>query len=460
MLFSLSFRQSNVEDLMKLAKQFDINMTRQDKERQQKTTEELNELNKAKSDGKARIKPSSVPVRTGVLSQARQEEEELQAMFDGPTQCLSGRLSPPSINCTPETPPDPVALSEPGTSSAAVRNEPVDAPQATVMNFEDDWENDDLLNDSFVLEMTQNPVPSNAGQKQSSAQPECTSGNSNITAKTNPSVSNIRGICQQVQKSTSNSSTFTKTFPKGQTSVQSTSRLKPPVSAQNQTTKKLLSTSLVVQENNPAQSSQSNKQAELDKATKHSRSSSQPSASKFEGVSNEDLQSLFDSDGLWKDEDDDLLCQVCDDVERISASQEQQRQSLAHNTSKAPSAANTTQTVRSKFVRSNSVPCSSGSSGFKQNSGVLPTHGGSSTLSGSCHYKKSQGKSALEPQPGSVRATDSPQMILPPSTKVGNSSNSHKFTFKRHLSDSVTLTNKGKLCVPWHLQRINSEIAS
>lgn len=467
----ISARQSNVEDLMKLAKQFDINMTRQDKERQQNATEEMNKLNKAKSDRTVRteLKLPSVPVKTGVsagLSQARQEEEALQALFDGPTQHLSGRLSPPSVSCTPETRPNPVALFEPGTSSPAVRNAPVDAPKATGMDFDDDWENDDLLSNSFVLEMTQNPVPSNAAQKQSIAQPNCSSRNSNIAA--NPSVSNGRGVCQQIQKSTGNSSTFTKTFPKGQMSVQSTSRLKPPASAQNQTTKKLLSTLLVVQGKQPAQSSHGNKQAELDKATKDCRSSSQPSTSKFEGVSKDDLQFLFDSDGLWNDEDDDLLCQACNDVERISVSQEQQRQSMgltepAHNTSKAPSFANTIQTqtvhINGKsqpgqpttstrtFVRSNSVPCSSGSSGFKQNSGVLPTHGGFSTGSGSYHYKQAQnkqtqGKSALGPKPGSVRATDTPQTILPQNTKVGNSSNSHNFTFKRHLSDSVTLTNK------------------
>ncbi|KAI7805297.1 ewing's tumor-associated antigen 1 [Triplophysa rosa] len=381
----ISSRQSNVEDLMKLAKQFDINMTRQDKERQQNATE-----------------------------------------VDGPTQHLSGRLSPPSVNCTPEIRPDP---SESGSCSSAVRNAPVNAPKATVKGCDDDWENDDLLNDSFVLEINQNEVPSNVVQK-----PECSSRN--IAAETNPSVSNGRGVCQQIQKSTNKSSTFTRTLPEGQTSVQSTSRVKPPTSAQNQTTKKLLKTSLEGKQ--PAQSSHGNKQTELNRASKDCRSSVQPSTSKFQGLSREDLKSLFDSDSLWNDdEDDDLLCQACDDVERISASQEQQRQSMGfteptHNTSKAPSSADTIQaqtlrvngksqpaqatTSTRAFVRSNSLPCSSGSSGFNQNSAA----GG---------FK-----------PGSVRATS--ETILPQGTKVGNAPNSRNFTFKRHLSDSVTLTNK------------------
>lgn len=434
MLLTLSYRQSNVEDLIKLAKKFDMNMTRQ-----------------AKSDETAKTKLPSVPAGvTAGLSQARQEEEELQALFDGPTQHLSGRLSPPSVNCTPEIRADPVALSEPGSSSAFA---PVDAPKATVTDFDDDWENDDLLNDSFVLEMTQKPATSNVAKKQNIAQPECTS---NTVAKTNPSVSNGRGVCQQIQKSTGKSSTFTRTLP-----VQSTSRLKPPASAQNQTTKKLLKTPLVVQGKQPAQSSCGD-----------CRSSIQPSTSTFQGLSKEDLKSLFDSDGLWNDEDDDLLCQACDDVERVSDSQEQQRQSMsltepAHNASKAPSSAVTiqAQTLRNNgksqpgqpttsthpFVRSNSVPCSSGSSGFTQNPGVLPAAGGSSTGSGSYHYKQTQNKltqmnSTVGPKPGSVRATDTPQTILPQSTRVGDASNSRNFTFKRHLSDSATLTNKGKLC--------------
>lgn len=387
---------------MKLAKQFDINMIRQDKERQQNATEELNELNKTIRDVTARNELPSVPVMTGVtacLLQCRQEEEELHALFDGPTQHLSGRLSPPSVNCTPEIRPDP---SEPGSCSAAVRNASVDAPKATVMDCDDDWENDDLLNDSFVLEITQNPVPSNVVQK-----PECSSRN--IVAKTNPSVLHGRGVCQQIQKSNNKSSTFTRTLLEGQMSVQSTTRVKPPTSSQNQTTKKLLKLSL--EGKHPAQSSHGNKQTELKRASKDCRSSVQPSTSKFQGLSKEDLKSLFDSDTLWNDGDDDLLCQACDDVERISASQDLQRRSMGlteptHHASKAS-------TSTRAFVRSNSVPCSSGSSGCSM--------------------------------PGSVRATS--QTILPQGTNMGNAPNSRNITFKRHLSDSVTLTNKGKLCV-------------
>ncbi len=190
---SLSIRQSNVEDLRKLAKQFDINMTRQDKEKQQESTERRNKLNKLQSDGKARTERStSVKVSseqlTSCSNQARQEEAELQALFDGPTQHISGRLSPPSLNCTPESKTEPVALAEQKSSSAAIKSAPVDAPKTTKVDFDDDWENDDLLKDSFVLEMTPNPVSLNVAQKPSTAQPESCSSRCNFVAKVHPSV--------------------------------------------------------------------------------------------------------------------------------------------------------------------------------------------------------------------------------------------------------------------------------
>ncbi|CAM4725215.1 unnamed protein product [Leuciscus chuanchicus] len=466
----ISARQSNVEDLKKLAKQFDINMTRQDKEKQQESTEKRNKL-KLQSDGTERS--TSIPVSLeqlpGCSSLARQEEEELQALFDGPTQHVSGRLSPPSANCTPESSTEPGAQAGQRSSSAAIKNAPVDAPKATEAKFDDDWENDDLLNDTFVLEMTQNPVSLNVAQKQSTAQPKSCSKKCNFEAKVNPSVSNGRNICFETQQSTSKSSTFTKTLPDVKTSNRSTFRLKPPASVQNHTTEKLLKTSPVNQEKQPTQPSQGTKQGELDGMTKDGGVSSQS----FDGVSEEDMKSLFDSDSLWNDEDDDdLLFQACDDVEKLSASQEQQRRSekyknLAHDksrsfASKAPSSSDTicsqNMGINSRgqpqeqskstrvFARSNSVPCTSGSSGFKQGYDVLQTTKSSSSVlgshSGHAQNQSNQVKSALGCRHGSAGSMDTSKTVMPHSATVGNTSNSHHYTFKRHLSDSMTLTNK------------------
>ncbi|XP_056327407.1 ewing's tumor-associated antigen 1 homolog [Danio aesculapii] len=429
----ISTRQSNVEDLKKLAKQFDISMTRQDKEKEQKSTEGRNKLNKLQSDGAITMQRStSNPVLSAQLtdcSSLEEEEQELQALFDGPTQHVSGRLSPPSVNSTPENKTEPVAQAELRMSSAAT-------------NFDDDWENDDLLNDSFVLEMTQNPVPMNVAQKRSTARPEPSTKKCSFVTKINQS--NARSICTEGQQSTSKSSTFTKTLPNVKASNQSTFRPKPSTSANNQNTEKLLKTAPVNQANQQACSSQDVRKGVIDEASKSSGASSQASSCQFDGVSEEDMKSLFDSDGLWNDEDDDLLFKVCDDVEKLSASQEQQK--LAHESkssaSKAPSSSNTigqqqepTKSTR-VFARSNSVPCTSNSSGFKLGYSVLPTSESSSSGSGNQsaqYYGHAQNKSDLAHKTV-VRAMGS-------SETGGNTSKSH-YTFKRHLSDSMTLSNK------------------
>ncbi|XP_016380217.1 ewing's tumor-associated antigen 1 homolog [Sinocyclocheilus rhinocerous] len=448
----ISARQNNVEDLMKLAKQFDINMTRQDKEKQQESTEKINKFSKLQSDGTTTTERStSIPVSseqlTSCSSQAHQEEAELQALFDGPAQHVSGRLSPPSVNCPPENKTESLAQAELTSSSAAIKNTPVDAPKATKVDFDDDWEKDDLLHDSFV---TQNAVPLSVAQKPSPAQPESVSSKSNLVAKVNPSVSKGRSVCLETQQSTSKTSTFTKTLPEVKTSNQCTFRsealllLTAPASAQNHTTEKLLTTSPVDQVKQQTHSSQDSRQVELDRMTRDCGVSSTASA-QFDGVSEEDMKSPFDSDALWNEEaDEDLLCQARDDVEKLSASQEQQRRNeeykkCAHDksrsfASKAPSssAAICAQTmgINNKgqpqeptkssriFARSNSVPCLSAQ-----------------------HYGHTQGKSPLGPRLGSVRATS--QTVRPHSATVGNASNTHHYTFKRHLSDSMTLTNKG-----------------
>lgn len=455
-------------------------MTRQDKEKQQESIEKRNKLNKLQSDSTATTeRPTSIPVSSKQLSArsslARQEEEELQALFDGPTQHVSGRLSPPSVNCTPENCTEPVAQTGLRTCSVSTKTTPVDAPKAAEVKFDDDWDNDDLLNDSFVLEMTQNPVPLNVAQKHSTAQPEICSKKCNFETKVNSSVSNGRNICFQTQQSTSKSSTLIKTLPDVKMSNRSTFMLKPPASAQNHTTVKLLKTSPVNQEKQETQPTPGTRQVELDRMTKDCGASSQTSSTQFDGVSEEDMKSLFDSDGLWNDEDDDLLCQACDDVEKLSASQEQQRCSdtytnLAHDKSrrflsKAPSSSDTicsqNMDINSRgqprlptrvFARSNSAPCASGSSAFKQGYRVIQKTKSSSSVLGhhsAQQYGHAQNQSSqVGSRPGSARSMDTSQTAVPHSATVGNAS------FKRHLSDSMTLTNKGKLCI------LCSEIAS
>ncbi|XP_064818836.1 ewing's tumor-associated antigen 1-like [Oncorhynchus masou masou] len=166
-----STRKSSVEDLMQLARQFDINMHQQDREK--RSAEHTHNTINNNRYGEEPKGP------TTMSSSAQQVEAELNALFDGPTQRVTGRLSQGSTasTCSQEvkvqvgvshlTADDLVKESEvkPGggsTSGSSARTGKEEVEQwnatTTVAKDEDfDWEDDDLLSDPIVLEMTQNP---------------------------------------------------------------------------------------------------------------------------------------------------------------------------------------------------------------------------------------------------------------------------------------------------------------
>lgn len=117
-----------MDDLLKLARQFDLNLFHQ-------------------SDGAEDellhqdvLTPGDAEVRT----------DELDFLFDGPTQRLSaGALSQPLA--------EPAESAEPAEPAESA---PPSGPLASVA-FEDDWDDDDFLNDSLVMEATQNPMQQN-----------------------------------------------------------------------------------------------------------------------------------------------------------------------------------------------------------------------------------------------------------------------------------------------------------
>nr|XP_040042787.1 ewing's tumor-associated antigen 1 isoform X1 [Gasterosteus aculeatus aculeatus] len=155
-------RPNGVDDLLKLAKQFDFNMFHQDEEEaedmHQQSLELLSEdiFNNDRSNASPALPSNRPPAATEKqLHPDQHMEDDLDFLFDGPTQRFSGNLSqltqvkPPKE--APGKPEDsshgPAAgVSGAGAKVALAKDE-----------FEDDWENDDLLNDSLVLEMTQNP---------------------------------------------------------------------------------------------------------------------------------------------------------------------------------------------------------------------------------------------------------------------------------------------------------------
>lgn len=73
----------------------------------------------------------------------RPRDDDLDSLFDGATQQVSGALSPA---------PSGADSSSPRSSSSAADVKGTLASD----RFEDDWDDDDLLNDSLLLDMTQN----------------------------------------------------------------------------------------------------------------------------------------------------------------------------------------------------------------------------------------------------------------------------------------------------------------
>eukprot|EP00063_Salmo_salar_P035964 XP_014010799.1 PREDICTED: ewing's tumor-associated antigen 1-like isoform X1 [Salmo salar] len=361
-----STRKSSVEDLMQLARQFDINMHQQDKER--KCTEHTNNTIINNRHGEEPKGP------TTMSSSAQQVEAELNALFDGPTQRVIGRLSQGSNSstCSQEvkvqvgvshlTADDLVKVSEvkPGggsTSGSSARTGKEEVGQwnatTTVVKDEDfDWEDDDLLNDPIVLEMTQNPE----GLKTLSPKPSSSltlstdRDNTQLLTDTEktlppssttsnpislPSHSVWKGTSTHLQPS--NRGGLTEPCPKPKPTSRSTFLLEPNLCFQVNmapTTKEAPRPSLTVGEAQaerprPGLSAAvgsrgpSRDSAEGVSTATTSRGTTAPDSA-FKDISEEDLQSLFDSESLWNDDegdDDELLYQVCDDVERISNSQ-------------------------------------------------------------------------------------------------------------------------------------------
>lgn len=168
-------RPNAVDDLLKLAKQFDCNMFRQDEEEaedmHQQSLELLSEdilnfkngveIEVSPSVPGSRLPAASVVAAMGVqLLPDQRTDDDLDFLFDGPTQYMSGNLSQASSAQSQVEPPreaswKPSASSHGPTSAVST---PHGNGTSAGNDFEDDWGDDNLLNDSLVLEMTQNPL--------------------------------------------------------------------------------------------------------------------------------------------------------------------------------------------------------------------------------------------------------------------------------------------------------------
>ncbi|XP_056147403.1 ewing's tumor-associated antigen 1 homolog [Lampris incognitus] len=166
-------RQNNVEGLIKLARQFD--KMQQD----EKTLEKPKTVNNNICEQISETKCVGIghPGYTGgaksLPSTSQQVEAELNELFDSSPQQITGHFSQSSscFSCSQEKKGQPGGGS---TSTAPQSSELKSVKNYTDANtcltehqgtfslnvnkheFDDDWEDDDLLNDSFVLAMTHN----------------------------------------------------------------------------------------------------------------------------------------------------------------------------------------------------------------------------------------------------------------------------------------------------------------
>ncbi|KAM9476957.1 uncharacterized protein etaa1b [Clarias gariepinus] len=437
-------RQSNnVEDLMKLAKQFDLNMTRQHKERLQdvkgtncKVLHKLNNLTATCPESQSNEALAGDVKRPS-------HEEELHALFDGPTQHLSGRLSPPSVNSSQESRTEKTASHGMRPDTIDCKNLPNDT-RVSKLDFDDDWENDDLLNDLFVLEVTQNPQLLDSCTKKTTSQiGSAASKKCEPTMLSSSPGSSSKAECSQSKQITSHYTRILSESCKNLCTFRSESPVQsfalPEVFGSlkelSKTSPDLVNKDLVHQKTHVPGVKQQIVMTHNGPAAKDMHSST--------GASGRGLDSLWgDGDN---DDDDDLLYQACDDLERISASQEQQKHKNSTmsscNSSEVPSSITTSSSNMSRnsttnptqhpteykqhvwgFARSHSMPGALGNYGNQKNlsesASALPVNHYLQNKSQQYHFTKLR------------NATEA------------SGENSYHSTFKRHQSDPGELRNK------------------
>ncbi|XP_042358084.1 ewing's tumor-associated antigen 1-like [Plectropomus leopardus] len=469
-----SSRQSSVDDLLKLARQFDENM-QQDRETSEQLSTVNKNLNECATTSKTKLTETSPPGNVKnpkCPSSADQVEAELHALFDCSTQKVSGRLSQGSSTsaCSQEIKHQPLTstLAEPRQSElkSADQSGPAAHPAedkgsfgSSAKNcddFEDDWENDDLLNESFVLAMTQNP------DQQHDTNPKTT-----LQSNTKTNTTQITSVCKTAANTTSahqpsnskpSCSVLQELCPKPKTTNRSTFKLQanphfqPKVAAKE--VSKSTFTALQPKSEMSDQKSATAKTLSIpipDKIANDHR------GTRVAADSAKDI-----SDSLWDDGDDDaLLYQVCDTVERISNSQSspgncQEKQDFAADRQRKPPAPLPIDTLQSTninakskspcaFVRSNSLPGASrntvnyqgwnvpmkGASNESRMSQSLP---GSHVSLGTFNQSRDSsgsfqaGNVDMKPHTVTARAPQNPK--------------SHHTAFKRNVSDSAAISNK------------------
>lgn len=470
---------------MKLARQFDENM-QQDKE----TSEQLNTLNNNLNEcmNTSQIKLTETSFHSSVKdlkcpSSSDQMEAELHALFDCSTQKVSGRLSQGSLasassqeikyqlGTSNSAKPQQAELKPADKSGSATHPGEVKGSRDVSVNncddFDDDWENDELLNESFVLAMTQNSEQQLDTNLKMTLQYNTKTNTSQFTSVCKPTANTNSAHQFSNLHSKPSCSSLQELCPKPKTTNRSTFKLEPNPYFQSKTAVKEVSMSSFTVLQPKAQM--------FDKKSTTTKTLSTPQPDKITTDQREACEatdSVKDiSDSLWDDgEDDALLYQVCDSVERISNSQPhqvspsscQQKQDVAidiHRKTTAPLSIETTWAVKTgananrqssrAFVRSNSLPSTSCETVNYQEwnipmKGANIKSGMSQSLPGS--HVSLETFSQCKESPGTVQDRNGNVDMKPHTVtaRMPQNSKSHHTAFKRNVSDSAVISNKGK----------------
>ncbi|XP_071383374.1 ewing's tumor-associated antigen 1, partial [Centroberyx affinis] len=332
-------RPNGVDDLLKLAKQFDFNMFRQDEDEAEDIHQQSLELLSGdildfenETEPPPLLPETSQPaVNAATVRDSQVQlpldhhmEDDLDFLFDGPTQQLNGNLSQISIAPSAEVKPAPTVSSrgvsgkDSGPSHRRTSSVSTTRTKGSSVNdaFEDDWENDDLLNDSLVFEMTQNPqnfaVPKHCSTQRDSCEMQYQRDKA-VNIPTN-------GVVRREPENGDGQSAVSK-VEKENGKHRMTFRLEAnpdfPV-------KRILTDAST----NFKSASDRGVAADAPQISTHKpperrEEPAVPAPLRNNDFPDEDLDSFFSSDSLWDDqEDDDLMCEMCEDLESQAQSVE------------------------------------------------------------------------------------------------------------------------------------------
>ncbi|XP_027034721.2 ewing's tumor-associated antigen 1 [Tachysurus fulvidraco] len=439
-------RPNLVDDLLKLAKQFDFNMIQQEEahlkpdaqssagdtcEDQDLFFEEdvplaLPHTRSEASKPSLRLEDTKMNSSDLVADPdlVQELEDDLDLLFECSTQQLSGGLSQgsstrsqdvvtftPQLGLKSDSVKNACSVTRVGgaseSSAASVR---VASPTVSTIkqmgvadDFDDDWNNDSFLDDSLVMEMTQNPELFSAPQCSSTQkrtnrnnvyhQNGDTEAKYGESQRFNQRLDSATGS-ERVGQSRFNFKSNLKTQVKdpGSHSVSKTvSQPENPVKNRQQaatTSANATRSSLSVSRSDsprsvPSVTIETARTFRVSKVNKETENTPNVENNVLCDFAAEDLDSIFASDDIWDDGADDLFCEACDKMEESMAEPEPKAQS-----SRTQSTLNTTSKRESGFItlHSTSAPDKDVSMMMSSERISRRSHVKSTTGSGSATY--------------------------------------------------------------------------